>query len=79
MVEDPDQLMLSLRGTLLNSRGEEATPRARTIVLEVLKVIRNDDGTLPSIKDSSLAVIKEKLSSAEGTALQRDRLVLLFA
>ena len=72
-----NQLLLSLRGTLLDSRGVEDIPRARVVVLEVLKVVRNDDGTLPSIKDSSLAIIKQKLSNAKGTALKPDRSVLL--
>ena len=74
---DCNQILLPFRGTLLDSRGVEAIPRARLVVLEVMKIIQNEGGSLPSIKDSSLAIVRQKLSNAKGTALKPDRSVLL--
>lgn len=62
-------------GTLLNARGEVIPSRSRIIALEVIKFLRNEDGSLPSVTNSSLAEVRQKLEDARGSKLRSDRCV----
>ncbi|THH01080.1 hypothetical protein EW145_g6980 [Phellinidium pouzarii] len=68
----------TLRGTLLNDRGEVVLARARLIALQVAKVLREEDGSLPALSETSMSVILQRLYDSVQTKAGQDRITELL-
>jgi len=65
-------------GTLLNASGVVSYPRARLIALEVIRALKNKDGSLPPVSKLTMSDIVQKLTTLPGSKLKRDRILQLL-
>ncbi|KAI5119472.1 hypothetical protein M0805_007206 [Coniferiporia weirii] len=69
---------VTMRGTLLNDRGDVELMRGRLITLYISKRLRKGDGSLPALSETDMTTIFRNLTNDSTTKLRQARTIALL-